>query len=668
MAQLTTILLGYVRHRCFVITALVGIIAAPMAHADDPSIARLWNEQLLEAIRNDTARPTVHARNLWHVSVAMYDAWAVFDPTSRTYLEPDPLVTPEGDPAGVAAARHEAISYAAYRVLRHRFVDGPGGTGPGRFLTAFQLDNQMNALGYDPNVTTTAGDSPAALGNRIAQRVIDFGLGDSANESNDYAEPTGYAPVNPPLTFDELGTTMNDPNRWQPLRFVRERRDQFGTVVEETVQSFLSPYWGDVTPFALRPEQRSENGVYLDQGAPPMLGGSGDGDFRDAVNLIIRYSSELDPADTRVVDISPASMGNRPLGTYENVGHAVNPVTGQPYEPHMVRHADWARIIAEFWADGPDSEAPPGHWNVIANDVADRMDALGMDKRLGGTGPAVDDLEWDVKTYFALNGAVHDAAVAAWNHKGLYDYARPISMIRYMGQRGQSSDPGLTVEVNGETLSTYDPEGLTLEPGLVEVITPQTTAPGERHEHLAGHEGKIAIRSWTGAPDGAHHGPDDVGGVGWILAERWMPYQQDTFVTPPFAGYVSGHSTFSRAAAEVLAAITGSAYFPGGLFEHAFPAGEGLEFEYGPSEDLILQWATYFDAADEAALSRLYGGIHVPADDLPGRRIGSIVGPQAWDLAMQYYTGVIPEPGTMAILWMLAPVIRRRRTKATITA
>ena len=60
--------------------------------------------------------------------------------------------------------------------------------------------------------------------------------------------------------------------------------------------------------------------------------------------------------------------------------------------------------------------------------------------RIGGEGAEVDRLEWDVKLYFTLNGAVHDAAVAAWG-AGYYDSARPISMIRYMGGYGQSSDP-----------------------------------------------------------------------------------------------------------------------------------------------------------------------------------------------------------------------------------
>ena len=50
------------------------------------SVARMWNEAQLTAIRKDFGRPTVQARNLWHVSLAMYDAWAVFNPDADTYL------------------------------------------------------------------------------------------------------------------------------------------------------------------------------------------------------------------------------------------------------------------------------------------------------------------------------------------------------------------------------------------------------------------------------------------------------------------------------------------------------------------------------------------------------------------------------------------------------
>ena len=91
----------------------------------------------------------------------------------------------------------------------------------------------------------------------------------------------------------------------------------------------------------------------------------------------------------------------------------------------MVKQGDFGRVMAEFWADGPRSTAPPGHWNEIRNDVTDKMEQLGIPKRIGGTGPVVSDLEWDVKSMFALNGGLHDAAIAAWNHKGVYDSLAP---------------------------------------------------------------------------------------------------------------------------------------------------------------------------------------------------------------------------------------------------
>ena len=54
--------------------------------SSDHSVARVWNEELLEAIRNDFARPTVHARNLFHTAIAMWDAWAAYDLTVLNYL------------------------------------------------------------------------------------------------------------------------------------------------------------------------------------------------------------------------------------------------------------------------------------------------------------------------------------------------------------------------------------------------------------------------------------------------------------------------------------------------------------------------------------------------------------------------------------------------------
>jgi hypothetical protein len=576
---------------------------------DGHSVARVWDEALLDLIRQVVPAPTVHARNLFHTSAAMWDAWAAYDPTADGYF-----VTEKHTASDVKAAREAAISFAAYRILLWRYE-----TVSDLAVAREQLDATMQSLCYRTDFTSTDGDSPAALGNRIAAAVLAYGEGDGAKEAERYKDAS-YASVNEPLKVDQPGTVMNDPNRWQPLA-LGVQIAQNGLPIPGQVQSFIGPYWGHVKGFAL-PE--SETGTPIDPGPPPHLGEPAtDDDYRQQAIALIRYSSELDTTDGALVDISPASQGNNTLGTNDGSGYDANPATGQPYTPHEVPRADFARVLAEFWADGPKSETPPGHWNTIANAASD---APGVSHRIGGQGPELDRLEWDVKLYLALNGAVHDAAIAAWGLKGFYDSARPISMIRYMGGLGQSTDPDLPA---------YDPEGLPLVAGLVELITFASSEPGERHEHLRAHVGEIAVKAWRGFPKDP---ATETSGVGWIRAVDWVPYQRSTFVTPAFAGYVSGHSTFSRAAAEVMTAFTGDPFFPGGLSEWTTPRGKLLH-EEGPTQDVTLQWATYYDAADQAGISRLFMGIHIAADDFEGRKIGSLCGTDAWALAQRYYDG-----------------------------
>jgi hypothetical protein len=123
-----------------------------------------------------------------------------------------------------------------------------------------------------------------------------------------------------------------------------------------------------------------------------------------------------------------------------------------------------------------------------------------------------------------------------------------------------------------------------------------------------------------------------------VASRRAGAYQLPTFVTPAFAGYVSGHSTFSRAAAEVLTAFIGNEYFPAGMYEWRVAPG-ALKIDTGPARGVSLQWATYYDAADAAGISRLYMGIHIAPDDLEGRKIGSACGKGAWKLARRYFDG-----------------------------
>ena len=541
------------------------------------SVARVWNEALLHAIQRDTPAPTVHARNLFHVSAAMWDAWAAYDPHARGWL-----VREKVKADAVLTAREAAMSYAAYRLLLHRYSYASG-----LQETFDELVATHDALCYRVDYVATEGGSPAALGNRIAAAYIRRGSDDGANEHLRYADPT-YRPANPPLVVEEPGATMPDPNSWQPLALARIVA-QNGIPQPGSVQSFVGPHWGRVAGFALPVSDRA---VPIDPGEPPRLEDKR-AFIRDAL-AVIRRSADLDPRDGVSIEIGPGARGSNSLGANDGRGHELNPATGKPYSPNVVLRGDYARALAEYWADGPRSETPPGHWNAVANEVSD---SPGFVRRIAGRGREVDPLEWDVKLYLALNGAVHDAAVAAWGLKGHYDSARPISIIRYLGERNLlPATPGLVARRGRETF----------------------------------------IRAWAGfQEDPATHSS----GVRWIRAVDWVPYQLPTFVTPAFAGYVSGHSTFSRAAAEVLTAFTGSSYFPGGLYEVPVPRG-ALKIENGPSRDVKLQWATYFDAADAAGTSRLWMGIHVPSDDFAGRRVGSDCGKAAWERARRHFEGV----------------------------
>ena len=129
--------------------------ASKMWSQVEDNIAHIWNEEVLEGIRNDFARPTVHARNLLHTSIAMYDCWSAYDSgTSESFflgktwsgfeVPFDGVLVPES-PEAVLEAREEAMSYAVYRIMTHRF----GGTPDGA-ITLFNINSRMAELGYDP--------------------------------------------------------------------------------------------------------------------------------------------------------------------------------------------------------------------------------------------------------------------------------------------------------------------------------------------------------------------------------------------------------------------------------------------------------------------------------------------------------------------------------------
>jgi hypothetical protein len=376
------------------------------------------------------------------------------------------------------------------------------------------------------------------------------------------------------------------------------------------VQTFLGHQWLNVEPFALLRTLR--NTPYFDVGPPLKLASD---ELRAQLIEVLVYSAAIDTTNNETIDISPgAARFNNPLGSNDGTGHQVNPSTSQPYAPNVVKVFDYIRALAEFWADGPTSETPPGHWNLILQQVRSSPSFVAK-----WNGVPLAALEWDVRALFALNAALNDAAHASWSLKAFYNGGRPISYLRYLAYLGQRSN---------SSLARYNPNGIDLVPNLIELSDASSVLPGGRHQGLQ--PDRIVFRAWPGQPQFPEN---QTSNVTWVDGMLWMPYQRRTFVTPSFPGYTSGHSTFSRAGAELLTFVTGNKFFPGGLSNYTISS---LIHEKGPTQPIQLQWATYYDAADQCGTSRIYGGIHVLVDDFIGRRTGAWVAAYALDKARKY--------------------------------
>lgn len=158
------------------------------------------------------------------------------------------------------------------------------------------------------------------------------------------------------------------------------------------------------------------------------------------------------------------------------------------------------------------------------------------------------------------------------------------------------------------------------------------------------HAGKT-VRGWLGPGRG----------VGDVRAEDWRPYSPASFVTPPFPGYVSGHSTVSAAAARTLALITGSDRFEdeearraGALTENGAPHATMQQVDGVAAKtderacDVTLALPTFTATAELAGFSRVMGGYHIQADNLEGLKLGARVAEVAWRRTSQLFAGNEP--------------------------
>jgi len=301
-----------------------------MLAAASNSVARVWNERALAAIRVDTPHPPAQARNLFSLSVCMYDAWAAYDTNGAVGY----VYRGKHTADDVAAARHEAISFAAYRILEERHAYSK------TFANTLAADDaQMTALGYDTNNLSRDTSTPAGVGNRIYDAVSLWFSNDGSRGTNgtryplanppiaypDFppGDPRAYVYTNPPLAVsfegitDGFGHTVVDINHWQRLQIVNAV-DQNGFPLGP-IQNYLGAQWNDVRPFALARTDSTK--PWIDPGPPPFFGGATHAQFVKEVVAVITAESQLSPDDGVTLDISPGASGNNSLdfsGDYGN--------------------------------------------------------------------------------------------------------------------------------------------------------------------------------------------------------------------------------------------------------------------------------------------------------------------------------------------------------------
>jgi hypothetical protein len=467
---------------------LYTIGSAQTALAQDNVVIQ-WNNAALQEIRYFHPGAAINARALAITHTCMYDAWSAYDAKA---VPTEPHVNFRRPPAErTEANKRKAISFAAYDCLSDLYPS-----------EVAKFNVVMTSLGLDASDKSKDPATPSGIGHLAAQAVVNMRHHDGANQLGDlhpgaYTDYTGYVPANDP---DHL---LN-PDLWQPLRTPVADHVMYGHFI---VQTFETPQWGRVKPFA-------------------MTSGS---QFRPKQGPA-SYTRTKQHYITQAEELIQLSAGL----------------------------SDEQKMIAEYWADGPNSETPPGHWCLFAQFVSKRDHHK---------------LDDDVKLFFTLSNALLDASITAWDTKLAYNSVRPVTAIHFLF----SGKP---------------------------------------------------IRAWGGRFKGTQT----------IDGSKWQPYQPFTNAsTPPFPEFVSGHSTFSAAGAEILRRFTGSDVFGA---SYTYEKGRSkIEPGLTPRTRLVLSWPTFTDAANQAGMSRRYRGIHFADADLNGRKMGREAAAQAWDKAMRFING-----------------------------
>ena len=298
------------------------------------TISVRWDKLAQQAVINTSPGPTVASRTYAMVHTAIYDAWSAYDPLAVGTQLGDTLQRPQSE--NTILNKTQATSYAAYRVLSALFPTQVG-----------LFNDLMAELGLDPNNTTTDTTTAAGIGNVSANALLAFRSNDGSNQlgndpngnGNPFSDITGYQPVNP--TGDSIDIEL-----WTPERVPIDAAPG----QELRTQTFLTPQWGNVTPFS---------SLSIDAIRPPL----------PEPFLLVDGQVNLDAGTITLSDGSVVQISPNIVGTIINPEFIAQAEQVVNFSANL---NDERKLVAEFWEDGGGTSFPPGTWMTFGQFVSAR--------------------------------------------------------------------------------------------------------------------------------------------------------------------------------------------------------------------------------------------------------------------------------------------------------
>ena len=237
-----------------------------------------WGDLAMSVTADDTEkfapRPTVTSRFLGLIWTAVFDAWSRYDEVANPVFLKNVDRRPESE--RTLKNKEVAISYAAYRTMMEYYA-----------FDSIKIIQKMKEFGFDPFDNTLDPTKPSGIGNLAAKTIIESRVNDGSNQAGDvpgsngikYADYTGYHPVNPP-------DTMNDIRHWQPKYFSDGKGGRFAP-------GCLTAHWQLVKPLML------DSANQFRPGPPPPVGSE---ELQKEVTEVVNYQANLTKEQKALVE------------------------------------------------------------------------------------------------------------------------------------------------------------------------------------------------------------------------------------------------------------------------------------------------------------------------------------------------------------------------------